>query len=253
MAEQEHKFLLSAAQAAHWMDLLHRHLGAARDGHNRTIYLDTEDLAFFRARGGQRQRVRIREYAADETGRHMQRNCYLELKASSGVSRRKARLALPCVAARALLRGEAIAPWWQSIEHSPDLAPLLPLLARGDLRPRVCTWYRRSAFEHDRLRVTLDADLSFCRPALPGRLHRPSSVFCELPVRVLEIKSQGDVPAWLQCAMATNTSASGFSKFEAAMAAVIEYDREMAIRPSRPTAVTGGGLSRAPGASQPCS
>lgn len=187
----------------------------------RTTYLDTEDLLLFRSRADRvARRLRVREYASAEaigdppvlTG-----DCALELKESIGELRAKARFF------------DRPARIWRlagcgcSAIHTSDpaLQAIARHLARGDLRPRVTTLYRRASLsaEGGAVRITIDHDLGYFRPPRGGAAGEPAEPPDQIgacAAKILEVKSSIEPPAWLRDALAGLTEAEGLSKFELA-------------------------------------
>jgi hypothetical protein len=189
----------------------------------RTTYLDTETLDYYRRDAGALQRrIRVREYAdaagLEEPAR-LTGLCALELKENHGTRRRKIRFVAPPEAiGRMLSRGEP----------TPGCpAEILSILDADRLAPRMTTWYRRLSFTdaRQRVRLTIDADLSFCQPTLPGaagEAAEPLAVLATFPRYILEAKCTGYPPRWLLEALAAMPPARSFSKFRAGMLAVAE-------------------------------
>jgi hypothetical protein len=186
----------------------------------RTTYLDTENLDFFRGDGGgTTRRVRVREYALapdrDEPAR-LTGLCVLELKQTVGSRRTKVRhIASP--------RGIAEILETQEATHGCP-REIGDVLRAGPLAPCVATWYRRLAFSgvDTSVRVTLDLDLTFCRPAPLGEAGEPAvpgEVLAAFPRCVLEVKWAFDAPPWLRRALRPLSPAWTFSKFHTGMLA----------------------------------
>jgi hypothetical protein len=206
----ERKFLLDAETACVvWRVIGGRLRPHHRDAErpltfHRTTYFDTPDFAYYRGSGALNRRLRVREYA---TAAHasdlpiLTGGCYLELKQSSGGRRAKTRLALP-----------------------PDQVDTeLERIGDGMLAPCLMTWYHRAALSDDseRLRVTLDSRLVYCRPGRVGGdpAGEPRGMFARGPDYILEIKAWGELPAWLVLMLRGLRESVGFSKFRAGMQA----------------------------------
>lgn len=168
----------------------------------RTTYLDTADERYLRTSAtGSRLRVRVRQYAAALDPIDPARataGVWLEVKRSAGLERRKVRVRM----------------------SAPEIAAVL----RGGLVPQVTTWYRRRSFAGDGLRLTVDQDIAFCRPALPvaeGEIAQPGGLLAREARAVLEVKSAGaqGLPEWLFHALAALSADAGYSKLRAAVAA----------------------------------
>jgi hypothetical protein len=185
---------------------------------SRTTYLDTPDLAYLASsKEAVSRRLRIREYAgaaaAGEPVRLMDL-CYLEYKESQAGQRSKARVR---VAAHDI--AEIIQKPSQLIDGSrnPSRAEiraggvLLRELEGKRLSPRLTTWYRRQSLRDASgcVRVTLDTELAFCHPiglgaGSAGQPVLPAErVAGHAPACMLEVKSMGEPPAWLERAMRT--------------------------------------------------
>ena len=229
-AEAELKFLLSGKRAARLLSAIEHELKHIRYGNEnatsfaRTIYLDSDEQDYLRSTHGPvRRRLRIREYAtATEASERPQLSgaCFLELKESRGVVRRKTRVAVPAWALRTLLLGRQVATRWErAINQVAAFRPLLADIRSGRLRPRMTSFCRRSAHSGPGLRVTIDSSLVFCQPALPGEFHDPNTAVASEPRRVLEIKTTEGLPSWLTTLLEEQTAVR-FSKFEAGMVAV---------------------------------
>ena len=106
-------------------------------------------------------------------------------------------------------------------------AELARELARPTMAPRLATWYRRLCLTGDarRVRITLDENLTFCRPQPIGdagslAAPRERDVIAAFPARVLEVKHCGDMPYWLGAALESLQPAESFSKFGMGMTAL---------------------------------
>lgn len=185
---------------------------------SRTTYLDTPELAYLASsKEAVSRRLRIREYAgaaaAGEPVRLMDL-CYLEYKESQARQRSKARVR---VAAHDI--AEIIQKPSRLIDgsRSPSRAELraAQVLVREldgkPLSPRLTTWYRRQSLRDGSgcVRVTLDTELSFCHPVSlgDGSAGQPvlpmERVAGHAPACMLEVKSMGAPPPWLERAMRT--------------------------------------------------
>jgi hypothetical protein len=186
----------------------------------RTTYFDTEDLALLNSRGsGRAQRLRLREYAgaagvgqpAVLTGVR-----YFELKVTSGERRMKSRCPVSAEESEMLLSGAPLA------EDSRAGAMLRPFL-QAPVKPWVTAWYRRTTHETSdrRVRITLDEELVFALPPLPGSPAAPVRLLQRAPAALLEVKWQGRSPYWLEHALRLlgPTETHG-SKFEQGMRAL---------------------------------
>lgn len=181
----------------------------------RTTYYDTPDLAYFRSSSGPvARRLRVREYACPD-GEELPTPevCYLELKQSAGGRRAKTRVAL---------RPDEVAA---QLEGFPE-----------PLAPYVASLYRRRALTDERVRVTLDDGLLFCRPRPLGSPFSDlavDDVIARCPALVLEVKLAGDPPSWLARILDLLSEAIGFSKFM--------FGMELSLQALRFEAADGGG------------
>ena len=149
---------------------------------------------------------------------------FVELKQHDGPARRKVRLAASpaeiVAAARPTKTGPASDMTAAQAEIARELA--LPTMA-----PRLATWYRRLCLTGDarRVRITLDENLTFCRPQPIGdagslAAPREREVIAAFPARVLEVKYCGEMPLWLGPALESLQPADSFSKFRMGMTAL---------------------------------
>ncbi|HEY6475211.1 MAG TPA: VTC domain-containing protein [Polyangia bacterium] len=197
--------------------------------YTRTTYLDTNDLAYFSSpEGAPARRLRIREYAvaASVTDEPVLSGvAFIELKQHEGAARSKMRLsATPAEIARLIARHEVHQP---SPEATAPWSAIALELSLPTMAPRVATWYRRLCLtaEGRRVRITLDENLTFCRPQPIGdagtlAAPRGREIVAAFPARVLEVKHCGEMPVWLQPALAALEPADGFSKFQMGMTAL---------------------------------
>lgn len=196
--------------------------------YTRTTYLDTDDLTYFRTDdAAPARRLRIREYAFAATPKDapiLSGVAFVELKEHAGPSRRKVRLAAsPGEIAQMLVDREA----GPSSNMTAGQAELARELALPTMAPRLATWYRRLCLTADarRIRITLDENLTFCRPQPIGEAGslaapRDREVIAMFPARVLEIKHSGEMPFWLGPALESLQPADSFSKFRMGMTAL---------------------------------
>jgi len=196
--------------------------------YTRTTYLDTDDLSYFRAAAGSpARRLRIREYAIAATAKDapaLSGVAFVELKEHDGPTRRKVRLAAsPAEIAQLLAQREA----GPNPAMTAGEAELARELALPTMAPRLATWYRRLCLTADarRVRITLDENLTFCRPQPigdVGALAAPHEreVIAAFPARVLEVKHCGEMPCWLGPALESLQPAVTFSKFRVGMTAL---------------------------------
>lgn len=199
--------------------------------YTRTTYLDTSDYAFLRSSGTERsRRIRVREYAsATHLGGAaiLAGDPWLELKESADNTRTKIRFRAP-----SLLIGELIASHGHvSVDReSMELDVLRAALRESRPLPRMTTWYRRESRASDdgRVRITLDAGLTFARPQALGERGapaKPDQIVERFTSRILEVKYSGDPPAWLVEAVAILPRPRELSKFREGMLAIARVDR----------------------------
>jgi len=195
--------------------------------YTRTTYLDTDDLTYFRTGdGAPARRLRIREYALAATVKDapvISGVAFVELKEHDGPARRKVRLAASSAEIAHLLAAREAGP----VTMTGEQAELARELALPTMAPRLATWYRRLCLtaEARRVRITLDENLTFCRPQPigdAGSLAAPHEreVIAAFPARVLEVKHCGEMPFWLGPALEALEPADSFSKFRLGMTAL---------------------------------
>jgi hypothetical protein len=194
----------------------------------RTTYLDDDELSLLKtSEGPVQRRMRVREYAA-APGIHdapvLTGVAFLELKATSGSSRLKARQAAAFPVLQQLLGGlrpdDAYCAEFAALSDPALVEPL----RSGALRPRVSTWYRRAslAAEERRVRITYDEGLVFAAPcpaAAAGTRAEPTALRGHGPSRLLEVKLAGPSPSWLTDATRDLAEARSLSKYHLAMTA----------------------------------
>jgi hypothetical protein len=232
--DHELRYLLSHAEMRRFLNAIAARTAieiydpARPVSYTRTTYLDTDDLTYFRSGdGAPARRLRIREYAIASTPKEapiLSGVAFVELKEHDGPSRRKVRLAAsPGEIAQMLAEREA----GPASNMTAGQAELARELALPTMAPRLATWYRRLCLTADarRIRITLDENLTFCRPQPigdPGSLAAPRDreVIAMFPARVLEIKHSGEMPFWLGPALESLQPADSFSKFRMGMTAL---------------------------------
>jgi SPX domain protein involved in polyphosphate accumulation len=240
--QHEQRFLLSRAQAAAFFAAVARRATVETydDGrpisYTRTTYFDTDALDYLRScTGPHASRLRVREYASAaslEDTPMLSALAFLELKTNTGTERSKFRITAASATLRLLIQRREL-PFGEhgALTLDGDLETLRQALAAPTLAPRLTTWYRRSCFaaEDRRVRITLDENLSFCRPRPVARLGtdigievapRPNDVVAAGPPRILEVKYWGDLPDWLATAVKSLKPAPHFSKFRTGMTAL---------------------------------
>ena len=243
--DHEQRFLLSRTEMRRFLEAIAPRTAveiydpARPISYTRTTYLDTNDLVYFSsAEGAPARRLRVREYAVAASAKDepvLSGVAFIELKQHEGAARSKMRLqATPAEIARLIARHEvhqpapeATAPW-----SAIALELSLPTMA-----PRVSTWYRRLCLtaEGRRVRITLDENLTFCRPQPIGDPGSPAAphareIVAAFPARVLEVKHSGEMPVWLQPALQALQPADGFSKFQMGMTALGHTVEERSAR-----------------------
>ncbi|WP_224242212.1 VTC domain-containing protein [Hyalangium gracile] len=186
----------------------------------RTTYFDTQELALLHSRGsGRAQRLRLREYAgAAELGQApvLTGLRFLELKVTSGERRMKSRCPVSAEEAEALLSG---AP----LSEASAAGALLGQFVQAPVKPWVTAWYRRTTHETSdgRVRITLDEELTFALPPMPGSPAAPTRLLQRAPSALLEVKWHGRSPFWLEHALRRlEPSETQGSKFEQGMRAL---------------------------------
>ena len=232
--DHELRYLLSHGEMRRFLDAI-----AARTAieiydpdrpvsYTRTTYLDTDDLTYFRTGdGAPARRLRIREYAVAATPKDapiLSGVAFVELKEHDGPARRKVRLAASPAEIAQLLAERELGP---SSNMTVGQAELARELALPTMAPRLATWYRRLCLTADarRVRITLDENLTFCRPQPIGdagslAAPREREVIAAFPARVLEVKHCGEMPFWLGPALECLQPADSFSKFRMGMTAL---------------------------------
>lgn len=246
----ERKFAISRGEAEAFFAQIGQHLSLEvydRErpvAYTRTTYLDTDDLEYL-ATSDQpiMRRLRVREYAAaasvDEPA-VLTGVSFLELKATAGAARAKARIEAQDVIGD-LLAGSALDDGFCNRFAAVAADPTVRArLAAGELRPRITTWYRRASLVGDngRIRITFDEGLGFARPtaaAAPGSKAEPHGLIAFGPGRLLELKFQGKPPRWLEQATAGLAEASGLSKYHLSMHALAAAPQ--VSRQTRPIAI----------------
>jgi hypothetical protein len=212
--------------------------------YTRTTYLDTDDLTYFRTgEGGPARRLRVREYAVAASAKDapvLSGVAFVELKEHDGPTRRKLRLAASPAEIAQLLADRKAGP---SSNMTAGQAELARELAIPTMAPRLATWYRRLCLtaEARRVRITLDENLTFCRPQAIGDVGglaspREREVIAAFPARVLEVKHCGEMPFWLGPALESLQPAACFSKFRMGMTALGHSDAGAEEADGRPPA-----------------
>jgi hypothetical protein len=236
----------------------HRYTGAGANvlprarHYTTTVYFDTarRDLYRLALAGGRHVKVRAREYydlhpdltelATDASELVRYRPVlWVELKTRDGERSQKHRIALPKPEVRAFFEQLAAGESVRAVQDAASASELETVLEElRSLRREVgapllvscLVHYRRHAFEDGReqLRITLDRELAaFAPPAdlltAPHALIRERfghSAY-EESLCVLEVKSRGAPPPWLDALLSAHgASASSYSKFEMASRAV---------------------------------
>jgi SPX domain protein involved in polyphosphate accumulation len=158
---------------------------------------------------------------------------FLEHKENAGAARRKVRIPAPSESFARLLGGTLEdASLRREMAAVPELCDVEGALCAGALRPRLTTWYRRLYFRGDGVRITLDEDLVFSRAAPPVRTAEPAEpthLALHGPLAVLEVKLERTAPAWLTDSTRALAQASGFSKYQAGMRALLHARAVLAL------------------------
>jgi VTC domain len=232
--DHELRYLLSRGEMRRFLDAIAARAAieiydpARPISYTRTTYLDTDDLTYFRTgEGAPARRLRIREYAVAATAKDapiLSGVAFVELKEHDGPARRKVRLAASPAEIAQLLADRELGPTSNMTAGQAELARELAL---PTMSPRLATWYRRLCLTADarRVRITLDENLTFCRPQPIGdagslAAPREREVIAAFPARVLEIKHCGEMPFWLGPALESLQPADSFSKFRMGMTAL---------------------------------
>jgi hypothetical protein len=250
--EHEQRYILTRAQVVAFYGViggrasLELYDEARPISYTRTTYLDTDDFAFFRSCDGPvARRLRIRQYAmATMPGERpvLSHICFLELKQNAGTARSKVRLSAPPYLLERLIRQrgmiDARDPELGSIEPLAALKAIQAELAAACMIPRLTTWYRRTCLcgEGGRVRITLDENLTFCRPqplGAAGDAVSPDDSFASGPARILEIKHWGERPDWIARATEGFSPAPSFSKFRIGMLALQQHGAAPTLPDSR--------------------
>ncbi len=257
----ELRFLLTRSETARFLEGAggHAELTTYDPEHpiayTRTTYFDTADAAYLTSSVEElARRLRVRQYAFAATAEEppvFSGIGYIELKQHLGASRSKVRFAASAAEIAALLA--APGPAAAAADTNQPLAIVARELAIPTMAPRLSTWYRRVCLtaSDPLVRLTLDEGLQFCRPQPVGRGGQPAApapreVVAAFPARILEVKYQGTVPAWLQALLAGLRAAPlHFSKFHIGMQA-LEHELEHEVTlPRAPLPPTGPVLAPA--------
>jgi hypothetical protein len=237
--DHEQRFLLSRSEMRRFLQTIAARAAveiydpARPISYTRTTYFDTNDLDYFRSGDGSpARRLRVREYAVATTAAEapvLSGIAFIELKEHEGADRRKVRVAATPSDLARLIDDRSDAPTLASSapESAAALAAISRELALPTMTARLATWYRRLCLTGDgrHVRITLDENLTFCRPqpiGNPGALAAPRAreVVAAFPARVLEVKYSGEMPVWLIPALESLQPARSFSKFQMGMTAL---------------------------------
>ena len=233
----ELKYVVTAQQADAVRADLVAHMDTDRHGSSEgsygisSIYYDTADLAFMRAKQEGikfRRKLRIRNYGTASDGPLGERPVFVEIKQRINRTTQKRRLILPLAEAYELCAGE-----WDRELADPDdnaAAQEVLFLASGlNLQPTSIVGYQRQAFVggsyEPGLRVTFDRDI-WAASASQGLLadltqYRlvPETTF------VMEVKANNAVPLWLANLLARHDcSLRRYSKYCAATQRLLELE-----------------------------
>ncbi|HWN71062.1 MAG TPA: VTC domain-containing protein [Haliangium sp.] len=219
---------------------------------SRTTYLDTPDLEYLASsKESLSRRLRIREYAgaaaAGEPVRLMDL-CYLEYKESHAGQRRKARVRIAAHDIAEILQKPArLVDSLRNPSRSElrSAQVLMRELEGKRLLPQLTTWYRRQSLRDadGSVRVTLDTELAFCHPVRPGAESAGEPVLPaervagHAPACLLEVKSMGAPPTWLDRAMRRLGKPPGtrLSKYAMGMRMLLAPEEDV----SGPSALSG--------------
>lgn len=238
----ERKLILTPPQAAALRAVVAGHMAVERfvAGRDRTrihsIYLDTADFALYRQSlaGGEAAglKLRIRAYG-DAATAGTDAGAFLEAKLAVSTAgtreKNKARLSLAGEALGALMAGR---PLEVPRARKRFWRPLLGFMAGSCVAPRLAVSYTREAFvdETGKLRVTFDEGFQASAIAPDGS--SPVTAPCALDeVVILEIKFVGEVPAWLNEALAAldlPVGGQSFSKYKTAVGLLFPLARQVA-------------------------
>lgn len=221
----ETKFIVPQAFKNHFLRELRDQPGWAaeeREGAIESIYFDSGDLVFLRqalARADGQSKLRIRAYPGSNP--EYPCNQFIEIKSKSNSICYKVRMAISKHHYERLLRGQNIVcdselrklnsnmSHEKFLKHFSMISELwktvLPL-------PRISTCYQRRSLEGDGLRITLDTGLKgvLLKPfdqnrvgqmiSSEGKAHLESLVdrFDVRTDAIVEVKSKGPMPDWLQ-------------------------------------------------------
>lgn len=223
---RELKYKVDAAEATRLERLVEANLplrprfAGERDAVIRGVYLDLADRSLT-ARSlktpRDSQKVRYRHYEKPMKIRMTVEHdvfVWIEVKVRLGDVVTKERVPYEGVFVSQLLARQRPVP--------PDATALAALLARGPLEPVAGVHYRRTAFEdaNNDLRVTIDREIAFQRPAAPGN---PGPDIQAFEGCIVEAKSRTALPRWLEDALG-GAVPSDVSKFEVAIRALEGLD-----------------------------
>ncbi len=196
-----------------------------------SVYYDTADLAFMRAKVEGikfRRKLRIRNYGDTLAAADRQRPVFVEIKQRINRTTQKRRLILPLPDAYQLCAGE----WERVLEDPQDNAAAQEVLflARGlNLQPTSVVGYRRQAYVggsyEPGLRVTFDREI-WGADASQG-LTTDISHHALLPQTtvIMEVKANNAVPLWLANMLARRHCAlRRYSKYCAATQRLIDLE-----------------------------
>ncbi len=166
-----------------------------------SLYLDTEDLRFYRqACNGEKTRIKLRARTYSDAP---DAPVFLEVKARINRVVTKRRVSLSRSEAVAVLSQEV--RWWDVCrpnEQADNLEHFVTQMALTSCKPLVRVRYLREAYiglDHEPVRVTFDTHLQYKPTFRPTLLHDGGGW---MPVSVggviLEIKFTGAAPAWVE-------------------------------------------------------
>jgi len=149
---------------------------------------------------------------------------FLEFKESSGNRRHKTRHGIGSEDLRKLLRPqtEMDADEAHSLKSKQPLYALARGIRSGEFIPVFSTWYRRMSLSCAAVRLTIDENVTFCRPlgiGVAGNAARPGTAIDMMEGRIIEIKTMGAIPQWLSGEMHYLSDCDTPSKFVRGLAA----------------------------------
>lgn len=191
--------------------------------HISTVYYDTEGQKFFNRAVRHYEsslKLRLKEYYYNSAsgGTETTPYCFVELKERANGEVHKRRLRIPKELVGDFFERQAI--WEQLVARDPGIEfqdstheiydELDKFLKSNCVRPSSVINYRRVVYQKDErdLRITFDDQLQVFQPVhgLFGAIdaltcERLDAPICDIPSRIMEIKSVGSYPKWLDEAL----------------------------------------------------